>query len=41
MHTKFCLEELKGRDYIEDLDTDGRLKLEWMERCGLVSCDSG
>lgn len=25
MHTKFWLEQLNGRDYIRDLDVDGKL----------------
>jgi hypothetical protein len=30
MHTKFWSEYLKGRDYAQDLGTDGRIILEWI-----------
>jgi len=30
MHTKFWLENLKGRDHSEDLDVDGRVILQWI-----------
>jgi hypothetical protein len=29
MHTKFWSENLKGRDYSEDLGVDGKMILEW------------
>jgi len=29
MHTKFWLENLKGRDYFRDLSTDERIVLKW------------
>jgi hypothetical protein len=29
MHTKFSLENLKGRDHSEDLGVDGKIILEW------------
>jgi hypothetical protein len=32
MHTKFLSENLKRRDYIEDLDVDGRIILGWILR---------
>jgi hypothetical protein len=28
-NTVFCLEDLKGRDHLEDLHIDGKLILEW------------
>jgi len=28
--TKFWLENLKGRDHVEDLGIDGRLILDWI-----------
>jgi hypothetical protein len=28
IHTKFWLENLKGRDHLEELDIDGRIMLE-------------
>jgi hypothetical protein len=30
MHTIFWLENLKGRDHMEDLGTDGKILLEWI-----------
>jgi hypothetical protein len=30
MHTKFCLEILKGRDHSEDLRVDRKIILEWI-----------
>jgi hypothetical protein len=30
VHTVFCLEELKGRDHLEDLGVDGKVILECM-----------
>jgi hypothetical protein len=30
MHTKFWLEDLKGRDHLEDLSIDRRIILEWI-----------
>jgi hypothetical protein len=30
MHTKFLLENLKGRDHMEDLGIDRRIILEWI-----------
>jgi hypothetical protein len=30
MHTKFWLEDLKGKEQLEDTGTDCRLILEWM-----------
>jgi hypothetical protein len=30
MHSKLQLEDLKGRDHLEDLRLDGRIILEWM-----------
>jgi hypothetical protein len=30
MHTKFWSENLKGRDYLEDLGIDGKIILEWI-----------
>jgi len=30
MHTKFCSENLKGRDHLEDLGVDGRIISEWI-----------
>jgi hypothetical protein len=36
MYVKFWLDDLKGRDYTEDLCVDGRIILEWMlGKCGL------
>jgi len=32
MHTKFCLENLKGRDHFEDLGVNGKILLEWILR---------
>jgi len=29
MYTKFLLENLKGRDHLEELGIDGRIILEW------------
>jgi hypothetical protein len=29
MHTKFCLESLKGRHHLENLSIDGRVILKW------------
>jgi hypothetical protein len=30
MHTKFCLEKLKGRNHSEEIVADGRIILEWI-----------
>jgi hypothetical protein len=30
MHTVFCLENLKGRDHLEDLHIDGRIIIDWI-----------
>jgi hypothetical protein len=30
MHKKFCLENLKGGDNLEDLSIDGKQILEWI-----------
>jgi len=30
MHTVFWVENLKGRDHLEDLGVDGRIILEWL-----------
>jgi hypothetical protein len=30
MHTRFWLENLKGRDHSEDLGIDGKIILEWI-----------
>jgi hypothetical protein len=30
MHTKFWLENLKGRDHSEDVDVGGTILLEWI-----------
>jgi hypothetical protein len=30
MHTKFWSKNLKGRDYSEELDSDGKIILEWI-----------
>jgi hypothetical protein len=30
MHAKFWSENLKGRDYSEDLGVDGKIILEWI-----------
>jgi hypothetical protein len=32
MHTIFWLENLKGRDHLEDLGVDGRIIFEWILR---------
>jgi hypothetical protein len=32
MHKEFCLEYLKGRDYLGDLGIDGRIALKWISR---------
>jgi len=37
MHTIFWLENLKGRDHLEDLGVDGRKDNIRMEECGLYS----
>jgi len=29
MHTIFCLENLKGRDYLEDIGIDGKI-IKWL-----------
>jgi len=29
-HTMFLLENLKGRDYLEDIGIDGKIILEWI-----------
>jgi hypothetical protein len=29
MHRKYCSEDLKGRNYSEDLEVDGRILLKW------------
>jgi hypothetical protein len=36
MHTKFLLENLKGRDHSKDLGVDGKILLEWNleKECG-------
>jgi hypothetical protein len=38
MHTVFWLENLKGRDHLEDLGVDGDIILEWI--LGKYSHDS-
>jgi len=30
MHTVFLLENLKGRDHLEDLGVDGKIMLDWI-----------
>jgi hypothetical protein len=30
MHTKFWLENFKGRDHSEDLSVDGKIILDWI-----------
>jgi len=30
MHTTFWLENLKGRDHLEDLGEEGKIILEWI-----------
>jgi len=32
MHTIFWLENLKGRDHLEDTGVDGKIILEWVLR---------
>lgn len=32
MHNGFCLEKLKGRDYLGDLGIDGGIALKWILR---------
>jgi len=32
MHIKFGLKYFKGRDHIEDVDTDGKLLLKWFSK---------
>jgi hypothetical protein len=39
MHKIFWLENLKGRDHLEDLGIDG--KGNWMGGCGMDLSDSG
>jgi hypothetical protein len=29
MHTIFWLENMKGRDHLDDLGVDGKIKLKW------------
>jgi hypothetical protein len=46
MHTISLLENLKGRDHMEDRDIDEKIILEWIlgkydGRCGLDSSSSG
>jgi len=38
MHTKIWLQNLKGRDHLEDQGVDGRIILEWIlgGQCGKV-----
>jgi hypothetical protein len=38
VYRKFWLENLKGRDYFEDLGVGGRIILEWILRSRLVVC---
>jgi hypothetical protein len=32
MHTKFCMENLKGKYYSEDIGIDEKIILEWILR---------
>jgi hypothetical protein len=47
MDAKFCSENVKGRDHLEDLNVDGKIILEcilgkqMMGSCGLGSSGSG
>jgi len=46
MHTNLWSENLKGRDHLEDVGTDGRIILEWnlkmgVEKCGVDASGSG
>jgi len=46
IYITFWLENLKGRDHLEDLGVDGNVILEWIlgnriGGCGLDACDSG
>jgi hypothetical protein len=41
MRTKFWLEKLNGRDNLEELGIDGKIKLNRVGRCGLNVCGSG
>jgi hypothetical protein len=42
MYAVFWLENLLGRDHLEDLGTDGRiiLNVSWRKRVGLCGLDS-
>jgi hypothetical protein len=45
MHTIFSLEDLKGKDHLQDLRVVGNIKIDLQEkrmgRCGLYSSGSG
>jgi len=30
MHTEFWLEDMKGREHVEDVGVDGKIILEWI-----------